>query len=194
MPFLLLDTFYSLLKSPWVWYVSGPLIAFVMFLLLWAGGQFGVSDTLRTFCSIGGAGKRVKFFDFDWRSQIWNVVFVAGAVIGGWISQTFLSSDVPLELSQATQADLGELGIAFNGDLVPESVFNWSNLLTPTGLFVMVFGGILIGFGTRWAGGCTSGHAISGLSNLQLASLIAVVGFFIGGLFVTHFVFPLIFG
>ncbi|MFT6961760.1 MAG: putative membrane protein YedE/YeeE [Flammeovirgaceae bacterium] len=170
------------------------MIALVMFLLLWAGGQFGVSSTLRTFCSIGGVGKRFSFFNFDWKSQIWNVVFISGAVIGGWIAHTFLASDVPLELSQATQADLSTLGIVFNGDLVPESIFNWANLLTPTGLFTMVFGGILIGFGTRWAGGCTSGHAISGLSNLQLPSLIAVVGFFIGGLFTTFVVFPLIFG
>jgi len=57
---------------------------------------------------------------------------------------------------------------------------------------MLVGGGILIGFGTRWAGGCTSGHAISGLSNLQLPSLIAVIGFFIGGIIMTYFLLPTI--
>lgn len=50
-----------------------------------------------------------------------------------------------------------------------------------------------MGFGARWAGGCTSGHAISGLSNLQLPSLVAVLGFFAGGLLMTHLLFPLLF-
>jgi uncharacterized membrane protein YedE/YeeE len=57
----------------------------------------------------------------------------------------------------------------------------------------MVIGGFLVGFGTRYAGGCTSGHAISGLSNLQFASLIATIGFFAGGLIATHLLYPLLF-
>ena len=63
----------------------------------------------------------------------------------------------------------------------------------PKILAILFFGGLLVGFGARYAGGCTSGHAISGLSDLQLPSLIAVVGFFIGGLIMTHLLFPLIF-
>ena len=55
-------------------------------------------------------------------------------------------------------------------------------------------GGFLVGFGARWAGGCTSGHAISGLADLQVPSLVAVVGFFVGGLAVTHLVLPLLLG
>lgn len=181
------------MSQPWAWYVSGPMIALVMFLLLWAGGEFGVSSTLRTVCAAGGAGKRVRFFDFDWKSQIWNIVFVLGATLGGFLAANFLSTPDPLTISTATVNDLQEIGIAFNGGLAPTDIFSWENLLSAKGLFIMVFGGFLIGFGTRWAGGCTSGHAISGLSNLQLASLIAVIGFFIGGLAMTHLFFPFIF-
>lgn len=183
----------ELLSQSWAWYVSGPAIALVMFLLLWAGGNFGVSATLRTACAIGGAGKKIDFFDFDWKSQLWNLVFVFGAVIGGYIASTFLANPEPLALSSATIADLRALGIDFNGDLAPMTLFNWEALASLRGFLVLVVGGFLVGFGTRWAGGCTSGHAISGLSNLQLPSLIAVIGFFIGGLAMTFLIFPLIF-
>lgn len=164
-----------------------------MLLLLWAGGQFGVSSTLRSVCAIGGAGKRIKFFDYDWKSQIWNLVFVGGAVIGGFIAQKFLANPNPLVLSEATIADLNALGIKFDGGLLPMQLFSWSSLATLKGFLVIVAGGFLVGFGTRYAGGCTSGHAISGLSNLQVPSLIAVIGFFIGGLIMTFLLFPIIF-
>jgi len=164
-----------------------------MFLLLWAGGQFGVSSTLRSVCAIGGAGKSVKFFDFDWKRQIWNLVFVFGAVIGGFIAQTWFANPEPLALSEATISDLKNLGIVFDGELLPMQLFSWSSLATLKGILVIVVGGFLVGFGARYAGGCTSGHAISGLSNLQVPSLIAVIGFFIGGLIMTFLLFPLIF-
>lgn len=181
------------ISQPWAWYVSGPLIAFVMFLLLWAGGEFGVSSTLRSICAAGGAGKNSSFFNFDWKKQTWNLVFVLGAIIGGYIAVTFLQNPEPLVLSPATVSDLSELGINFDGEIAPLDIFSWDNLLTFKGFLLMVVGGFLVGFGTRWAGGCTSGHAISGLSNLQLPSLIAVVGFFIGGLLMTHLIFPVLF-
>lgn len=183
----------ELIQGPWPWYVSGPLITLVMFLLLWVGGEFGVSSTLRTMCTIGGAGRKNSFFDFDWKSQVWNLVFVLGAIIGGYIAVNFLSSSDDLELSNKTVGALNELGISFNGGLVPDELFSWSSLESLQGVLLIVIGGLLVGFGSRWAGGCTSGHAISGLSNLQLPSLIAVIGFFIGGLFMTHLIFPLIF-
>ena len=181
------------ISNPWPWYVSGPLIALVMFLLLWAGGEFGVSSTLRTMCSIGGAGKGVEFFKFNWRSQIWNLVFVFGAMIGGFIASTYLSSPGPIGISEATVEDLTQLGVAFDGELVPKHLFNWNSVLTLQGFLVIIVGGFLVGFGSRWAGGCTSGHAISGLCNFQLPSLIAVIGFFIGGLIMTFLLFPFIF-
>jgi uncharacterized membrane protein YedE/YeeE len=181
------------ISQPWPWYVSGPSIAIIMFLLLWVGGTFGVSSTLRTACAIGGAGKHSSYFNFNWKTQIWNLVFVGGAILGGWIAANFLPSNEALTISEATIADLAELNISFDGGLAPEQIFNWSSLLTLKGFLVLVVGGFLVGFGTRWAGGCTSGHAITGLSNLQIPSLIAVVGFFIGGLIMTFLIYPFIF-
>lgn len=183
----------TFLSQPWPWYVSGPLIALVMFLMLWMGERFGVSSTLRSYCAIAGAGKHSAFFDFDWKKQRWNIVFVIGAIVGGFIAGTFLENQEPLNLSQATIHDLEEFGIAFDGSLAPKSLFSWNALSSLKGVMVLVVGGFFVGFGARWAGGCTSGHAISGLSNLQLPSLIAVIGFFIGGLLITFLIMPLIF-
>ena len=183
----------EILSSTWPWYVSGPLIALIMLLLLWGGGEFGVSSNLRSICSIAGAGKKVSFFDFDWKNQLWNLVFVFGAIVGGFVAHTWLSDPGDLYLSSATILDMQELGISFDNNLVPLELFSWQALGTIKGFMVLVVGGFLVGFGARWAGGCTSGHAISGLSNLQIPSLIAVIGFFIGGLLMTHLIFPLIF-
>lgn len=181
------------ISKPWPWYVAGPAIAGVLFLLLWFGKSFGVSSTLRTVCALGGGGKCNAFFDFNWRSQVWNIVFAIGTIAGGFIAANLLSHDEPVELAAATVADLQTLGIDEpGGDLVPAGIFSWSGLFTPAGFILIVVGGFLVGFGARYAGGCTSGHAISGLSNLQLPSLLAVVGFFLGGLAATHFVLPIV--
>ncbi len=183
----------ELLKQPWPWYTSGAAIAFIMVLLLFYGKSFGVSANLRTLCAIAGAGKKVKFFDFDWRTQKWNLLFLFGSVLGGVIASTVLKSDAPLQLSAATVTDLQALGIQFDGQLNPAGLFGLEFITSVKGFLILLVGGILVGFGARYAGGCTSGHAISGLSNLQIPSLVAVVGFFIGGLIMTHFVLPLIF-
>ena len=183
----------TLLSQPWPWYVSGPAIALIMAILIFSGKTFGFSSNLSNICSMLGFGKRVAYFNFDWKKQRWNLWFLAGSVIGGYLAVHFLQSSRSLELSAATIADLKRLNIPFDGNLEPGSIFNWGYLLTWRGLILFLGGGFLIGFGTRYAGGCTSGHAISGLSNLQLPSLIAVLGFFIGGLFTTHLLFPIIF-
>jgi len=179
------------ISQPWPWYVAGPLIALVMFALMWFGERFGLSSNLRTICSMMGAGKHAEFFRFDWRADLWNLIFVVGTVVGGFLAHYFLSSDAPMALSPVTVAELQAFGVEEPGtNLVPASLFSWESLLTVRGIIILVVGGFLIGFGTRYAGGCTSGHAISGLSNLQIPSLVAVVGFFIGGLLVTYFVLP----
>ena len=183
----------ELLKQPWPWYISGAAIAFIMVLLLFFGKSFGVSANLRTMCTIAGAGKKVKFFDFDWRTQKWNLLFLFGSVLGGVVASTLLQNDEPLKLSAATIEDLKGLGIAFDGGLNPSQLFGADVFTSPKGLLILLAGGVLVGFGARYAGGCTSGHAISGLSNMQLPSLVAVIGFFIGGLVMTHLLLPLIF-
>ncbi|WP_202923411.1 YeeE/YedE family protein [Pontibacter pudoricolor] len=183
----------ELVRQPWPWYTSGAVIAFVMVLLLFFGKSFGVSSNLRTICSACGAGKSVKFFDFDWRSQTWNLLFLVGAVLGGVISSQFLSTGEAVQISQATIQDLGQLGISAPRGIQPEELFSLEALFTVKGFLILLLGGFAIGFGARYAGGCTSGHAISGLSNLQWPSLVAVIGFFIGGLLTTWVLMPIIF-
>lgn len=183
----------EILKQPWPWYTSGIAIAFIMVLLLVFGKSFGFSSNLRTICTLAGAGKKHSFFDFDWKTQRWNLLFLVGAIIGGIISATLLKSEAPLALSQATINDLAKIRIDFDGQLNPSQLFGSDFISSPKGIFILLIGGLLVGFGSRYAGGCTSGHAISGLSNLQLPSLIAVIGFFIGGLLMTHLLLPIIF-
>ncbi|NHF57944.1 YeeE/YedE family protein [Flavobacteriaceae bacterium TP-CH-4] len=181
--------------QPWPWYVSGPLIAIVMFSLIYFGKTFGMSSNLRTLCTIGGAGKYSDFFRFDWKAQRWNLTVVLGALIGGFIAVYLLSDHRPIALNPQTVADLSELGFKDAGQsLLPPEIYDWDYVLSIKGMGILIIAGFLVGFGTRYAGGCTSGHAITGLSNFQLPSLIAVIGFFIGGLLMTHFLLPLIFG
>ena len=182
-----------IILEPWPWYVAGPGIALVMGLLVYFGKSFGVSSNLRTMCSLAGAGKYVDFFKFDWKSQIWNLIFILGAIIGGFIAHNYLSISHEIALNSKTIASLEELGFSNVGSAyMPAGIFGLDVLFTVKGWLYLLTGGALVGFGTRYAGGCTSGHAISGLSNLQLPSLIAVIGFFIGGLIMTYLVLPYI--
>jgi uncharacterized membrane protein YedE/YeeE len=136
---------------------------------------------------------RVEFFQYDWKENgLWNLTFIGGTVIGGFLAGWYLNNPDPINLSQQTVAELQALGISDFKGMMPDDLFSWQNLTDPSGIVVLVVGGFLVGFGARYAGGCTSGHAISGLANLQLASLLAVIGFFIGGLIITHFIYPLI--
>lgn len=188
----------TLLQQPWHWAFSGFMIALVMFLLLYYGKSFGVSGTMRTLCAVGGAGKQVKFFDIDWKAQQWNLWFALGMIIGGGIAANFLQSPEPVQISTSTIEHLATLGIQTPLSLqegtgyVPQELFSVEALFSIKGLLLLVVGGFLVGFGARYAGGCTSGHAISGLSNLQVPSLISVIGFFIGGLIMTHWILPFI--
>ena len=180
------------IKQPWPWYISGPLIALVMYLLLKQGKDFGMSNNLRTMCTVLGAGKTSSFFRFDWKTQSWNLLVVLGTAIGGFIAHNFLSDGTASQINSKSVADLKELGIIDHlQGYLPESIFIFDGSLFQ--FLLLSIGGVLIGFGTRYAGGCSSGHAISGLSNFQLPSLIAVIGFFLGGIIMVHFLFPLIF-
>lgn len=187
----------SWINEPWHWAVSGAMISFVMFLLLLMGRSFGVSATLRAMCTMGGAGKKISFFDFDWKTQRWNLTFILGAVIGGFIASQYMQPEEAMQLAPDTVAHLTKLGVDVPKDeyrFLPNALFDTEQLTSLSGLLLLIVGGFLVGFGARYAGGCTSGHAISGLSNLQLPSLIAVIGFFIGGLLMTYLFMPMLFG
>lgn len=181
------------ITQTWSWWFSGTMIAAIMFFLLYFGQSFGFSSNLRTICAAAGLGKKTKFFDFNWKAQTWNLVFLVGAIIGGFIANQFLSSGTPVEISEATINDLSKLGIGAPTSLQPTELFSLEAILSVKGFLVLSIGGLMVGFGSRYAGGCTSGHAISGLSDLQIPSLIAVIGFFLGGLVMTFFILPIIF-
>lgn len=184
----------SFITDTWPWYVAGPLIAFVMFILLLLGKNFGMSANLSSFCAMCGAGSKIEFFRFDWRNQKWNLILVIGAIIGGFIASQFLTPESAVAINEKTVGKLQTLGFESAGkSYLPDELFATEVFKDPFSLLLLALGGLLVGFGARYAGGCTSGHAISGLSDLQLPSLIAVVGFFIGGLVMVHLFFPFIF-
>ena len=184
----------EIILKPWPWYVSGPLIALTMALLILLGKRFGMSSNLRTLCSIVGGGKVAAFFRFDWKAQRWNLIVAIGVVIGGYLARNYLTENDKVAINEVTVEKLGQLGFTSAGKTyMPERLFGSEVWSDPKALIILLLGGFLVGFGARYAGGCTSGHAISGLSNLQVPSLIAVIGFFAGGLLMVHVLFPLIF-
>jgi uncharacterized membrane protein YedE/YeeE len=186
--------FMNIFFQTWPWYISGFIIGMIMLCLTYFGKNFGMSSNLETLCSMSGLGKKVAYFNFDWKSNKWNLMVVVGAMIGGYVAVHFMSDSTNVAINPKTIEQLDILGIdAPNGKLAPDALFGNQIFKSPKSILVLIIGGILIGFGTRYAGGCTSGHAISGLSNLQLPSLKAVIGFFIGGLIMAHFILPLIF-
>ncbi|MBL4604700.1 MAG: YeeE/YedE family protein [Flavobacteriaceae bacterium] len=182
------------ISQPWAWYVAGPAIAFVLFLMFYFGRSFGVSTNLETFCTLGGAGRFSDYFKIDWKARKWSLIFVVGIILGGLISSQYLMPSQAIDLNPETVQDLAELGFANAGkEYLPAEIFSTENLLSIKGIGILLVAGLFIGFGTRYAGGCTSGHAITGLSNLQLPSLVAVIGFFAGGLLMIWVLFPFIF-
>jgi uncharacterized membrane protein YedE/YeeE len=177
--------------KPFPWYLSGFLIATVMITLLFVGKSFGLSSNFRTFCAMCGGGKVSKFFNFDWKASIWNVVFLLGALLGGFLTQNYLMDNSIIDLSLAAKETFSNLGLNPETEqLAPLEIFSFEVLSSWKGWVLFAVGGFFVGFGARYAGGCTSGHAISGLSNLQLPSLIAVIGFFIGGLISANILIP----
>jgi len=189
----------DLFTSTLPWYIAGPLIGLVVpFLLIFGGKVFGISANLRHMCAAVPAPKSLKpdFLQYDWKKAgTWNLFFILGVGIGGLL--VFLLNGEPnagAAISEATKSDLMALGVTDFSGLVPDDLIGWSHLASLSGFLMIVGGGFLVGFGARWAGGCTSGHAISGLSDLQFPSLVAVIGFFVGGLLMTHLLFPLLVG
>lgn len=180
----------GILSSPWPWWIAGPLIGLTVPALLLLGNKaFGVSSNLRHVCAM--LPTRLAYFRYDWRRVGgWNLAFSLGIVVGGVVGGVLLRNPEPLRVAEATTTELARLGVTVDGGFAPEAWFSSSALTSPRAWLLLLVGGFLIGFGARYAGGCTSGHAITGLANAQRPSLLAVAGFFAGGLLATHLLLP----
>jgi uncharacterized membrane protein YedE/YeeE len=182
----------ELIRKPWPWYVAGPLIGLTVPALLLLGNKsFGISSTLRHICA-AAIPANISFFKYNWKRESWNLFFVAGIAVGGFIGTFLLVNPDAIVIASSTKNDLAALGISDFSGLMPSDLFSVANILSLKGLVFMIFGGFLVGFGTRYAGGCTSGHAIMGLSNLQWPSLVATISFMIGGLICTNYLLPVL--
>ncbi|WP_426047222.1 YeeE/YedE family protein [Chryseobacterium sp. NFX27] len=182
----------EIIKQPWPWYIAGPLIGLTVPALLIAGNKsFGISSSLRHICA-ACIPANISFFNYNWKNEIWNLMFVLGIFLGGIIAAHLMMDTKEIMMNPTLKTELTGYGITDYSNLVPKELMSFESLLTLRGFIIMVGGGILVGFGTRYAGGCTSGHAIMGLSNLQWPSLIATVSFMIGGLLMANIVLPFI--
>lgn len=178
------------LRRPWPWYIAGPLIGFTVPALLIIGNKrLGISSSLRHICA-ACVPADIRYLRYDWKKQSWNIYFVVGILIGGLIAGQWLANLSPVAISAQTVTELQGMGVQTDSGLLPLNLFNWHALTGPRGLILMVLGGFMVGFGTRYAGGCTSGHGIMGLSALQWPSLVAVASFFLGGIVCSYFILP----
>ncbi len=184
----------ELIKQPWSWWAAGIIIGLTVPTLLILGNKsFGISSSMRHLCAMCFPAK-LPFFNYDWKKEIWNIFFIVGVALGGFVAVQFLGNDEPVKVAAETQQELREQGVTSFGELLPSDIFSWESLMTLRGFIFIVIGGFFVGFGTRWAGGCTSGHAIMGLSNLQWPSLVATISFMVGGFFMTWVILPCLLG
>jgi uncharacterized membrane protein YedE/YeeE len=134
----------------------------------------------------------ISFFKYEWKKEAWNLLFVAGIVIGGLITTFLLSDPDAVHVNPKLAEELAGYGVTDYRNMVPGEVFNWPALFTARGFIMMIVGGFLVGFGTRYAGGCTSGHAIMGISSMQMPSVIATCCFMAGGFVMANLILPFI--
>jgi uncharacterized membrane protein YedE/YeeE len=182
----------ELITQPWPWYVAGPLIGLTVPTLLIIGNKtFGISSSLRHACA-ACFPSNISFFKYDWKKEAWNLFFVLGIFLGGIVAMQLLQNPEPVVVHPKLASELASFGITDYSGLVPAQLFSWESVLTIRGFIMIILGGFMVGFGVRYAGGCTSGHAIMGISSLQWPSVVATCCFMIGGFLTANFLLPLI--
>lgn len=175
----------------WPWYIAGPLLGLIVPLVyIFLNKGFGISSTMKDICAMCLPHTNISFFKYNWKENAWNLVFSAGIIIGALLVYLIIPNTGNVDISEGAAHRLSAYGINDLTGLVPKQIFNWAAIISPVTLIFICCGGFLVGFGTRYAGGCTSGHAITGLSQLSIASLISVCGFFVGGLISTWLIMP----
>ncbi|MBO9733002.1 MAG: YeeE/YedE family protein [Chitinophaga sp.] len=180
----------DVITQPWPWYIAGPLIGLTVPVLLILGNKtFGISSVLRHTCA-ACIPANIKFFRYDWKKETWNLFFALGIILGGFVATYALSVPGPVDINPQTVSLLQQYGVKDFSGVLPQDIFNFGQLFTLRGFALIVVGGFLVGFGTRYAGGCTSGHAIMGISSLQWPSLVATCCFMIGGFIASWYLLP----
>ena len=155
------------ISQPWPWYVAGPLIGLVVLLLQWIDNKpLAASSSYRHVCAATFPAK-ISFLKYNWKAESWNLFFVAGIFIGGFLAGNILSHPANIAISHEATIQLQSIGIQDTSGFAPEQLFSFAALKTVSGIIIIVFGGFLIGFGSRYAGGCVSGHSMTGISDLQ---------------------------
>lgn len=183
---------FELLRQPWPWYVAGAIVGLTVPALLILGNKhFGISANLRHACA-ACLPANIKFFKYEWKKEIWNFFFVGGIILGAIIATQLLANPDPVQVAPALAEELKGYGITDYSRMVPSEIFSLESLFTLRGLILLVGGGFLVGFGARYAGGCTSGHAIMGISDLQVPSMIATASFMAGGFLMANLILPFI--
>lgn len=190
--FAAMNAFVEWVSQPWPWYVAGPIIGLMVPLhLILLNRTFGISSSFRHLCA-ACIPNNLEFLNHDWKRESWNLVFAGGILIGSFLAVTVFPWYEPIALSEAAATRMNELGIQDLSGQHPKALFSWEAMANWRTLLFVLGGGFLVGFGTRYAGGCTSGHAIMGLSHFQLPSFVAVLGFFTGGLIMSWLLLPFI--
>ncbi|MBX9891466.1 MAG: YeeE/YedE family protein [Chitinophagaceae bacterium] len=180
------------MKQPWPWYVAGILIGLIVPALLILGNKhFGLSANFRHACA-ACFPSNINFFKYEWKKEVWNFFFVLGIFGGAILAATLLQNPDPIVVHPDLSKDLAAFGINDRSGILPKELFSFESLFSVRGLIMLIGGGFLVGFGSRYAGGCTSGHAIMGLSNLQWPSLVATITFMVGGFIMANWILPFI--
>ena len=163
------------MNEPLSWYIAGPLLGLMVpLLLVLKEKQFGISSSYHYILSL--LPTRISYFNYDRRQDQWQVFFAIGLILSGFVAiQFFGFSDAFVVLP------------------MKKYTVQASNIYQLNNAVEFFIGGILVGFGARYANGCTAGHCIMGCSQFALSSILATICFFIGGLIGSYFVVPQLF-